>query len=284
MIANNNDGERRTYWAEQMQLGHDVLQQVLQFEVRECGEPFASLIDAANAAKVEMQFSDSKIAGALDRIFYLRERLVGDVIAIARAMNELGWVLKIEDGFRSLEMQRQLGRKPELFDAILRKCIWENGGEIPPVELIFRRAGVLVANIPKFGTHMSGSAIDISVFRRDDGSEVWRGDPYLDMSERSPMRSLFVEAEALGNRLAITSLMEAHGFIHYPFEFWHYNKGDALGHILAGISGPARYGAVDWNPRTNKVSAVWDPTEPLNPMSVIEQEVVAAMQRASAMG
>jgi D-alanyl-D-alanine dipeptidase len=114
-------------------------------------------------------------------------------------------------------------RKSVLFDTILLKCIWENGGTIPSAEMVVRRAIVLIANIPKIGTHMSGSAIDISVYRPDDGKEVWRGNPYLEMSERTPMRSPFVEPEAIENRLAITAMMEAHGFMHFPFEFWHFN-------------------------------------------------------------
>jgi D-alanyl-D-alanine dipeptidase len=183
-------------------------------------------------------------------------------------------------------MQSQLVRKRDLFDAILKKCIWENDcavgieGELPPVDLVFRRATVLIANIPKIGTHMSGSAIDISVFRRDDGHEVWRGNRYLEMSERTPMRSPFIEADDQQNRLDITAMTEAHGFIHFPYEFWHYNQGDAMGHILSGQTTPARYGPVHWEPQANKVTPYDDPVSPLNPLDVIEQEIVAAMLRA----
>ena len=280
--TSTDDAARRAYWTRQMQLGYELVQKVLPFEVRECGEGFASLRDAAAEAGVEMLFSDSKIAGELERVYFMRESLVGRVMDVGRAMNERGWILKIEDGFRSLEMQGQLVRKPELFDAILRKCIWENGGEIPPVEMVFQRAIVLIANIPKIGTHMSGSAIDISVFRRDDGTEVWRGNPYLEMSERTPMRSPFVEADALQNRLEITALLEAHGFVHFPFEFWHYNQDDAMGHILTGQTSPARFGPVHWDAATNRVTACDDPLRPLNPLPVIEREIAAALQRAEA--
>ena len=279
-MTSTNEAARRTYWAEQMQSGYELVQRVLSYEVLECFEGFSSLRDAAEQAAVEMLFSDSKIAGELDRVYFMRESLVKEVIAVGREMNERGWILKIEDGYRSLEMQGQLVRKPELFDAILRKCIWENDGELPPVELVFRRATVLVANIPKLGTHMSGSAIDVSVFRRDDGSEVWRGNLYLEMSERTPMRSPFIEADSLQNRLDITSMLESRGFIHFPFEFWHYNQGDAMGHILRGQPGPARFGPVHWDPQTNQVTAVDDPLRLLNPLPVIEQEIVAALQRA----
>lgn len=276
-----DDAARRAYWAEQMQLGYELVQEILAFEVQECREPFASIPAAAEAAGVEMLFSTSKIAGELDRVFFLREGLVADLMAIGKAMNDRGWILKIEDGYRSLEMQGQLVRKPELFDAILQKCIWENGGQVPPTELVFRRAIVLIANIPKIGTHMSGSAVDISVFRRDDGSEVWRGNPYLEMSERTPMRSPFVEPDALQNRLEITALMESRGFVHFPFEFWHFNQGDALGNLLDNRRVPARYGPVHWDPRTNRVEPCTNPLEPLNPLPVIEREIAAAMRRAA---
>ncbi len=127
---------------------------------------------------------------------------------------------------------------------------------------------------------MSGSAIDISVFRRDDGCEVWRGGPYLEMSERTPMRSPFVEAGDLRSRLDITAIMETHGFVHYPCEFWHYNQGDAMAHVLGGQPSPARYGPVHWEPRTNVVTPYDDPVSPLNPLDVIEKEIAAAMRRA----
>ena len=280
ITATNDQTARRAYWTEQMELGYSMVEKLISFPVAECGERFACMRSAAASENVEMLFSKSKIAGNMDRVFFMRESLVRDVVTIGRVMNERGWILKIEDAFRSLAMQRQLVRKPQVFDAILKKCIWENGGEIPTAEMIFRRVIVMTANIPKIGTHMSGSAIDVSVFHRDDGREVWRGNAYLEMSERTPMRSRFVEPEHIANRLAITEIMESHGFMHFPFEFWHFNKGDAGDHILNHNSAPCRYGPVDWNPITNEVTPVADPLSPLNPLPVIENEITAAMLRA----
>ena len=276
---NNDEAARRAYWADQMEQGYAIVQKLIDFPVNECGERFASIPDAAAAANVEMLFSTSKIAGDLDRVFFLRESLVRDVITIGREMNERGWILKIEDGFRSLDMQRQLVRKPSVFDTVLKKCIWELGGEIPSTEMMFRRAIVLTANMPKIGAHMSGSAIDISVFRRDDGAEVWRGYPYLEMSECTPMRSPFVAPEHVATRLEIAAMMEKHGFIHFPFEFWHFDKDDAGMHILTGNSAPCRFGPVNWDPRTNEVTPVSDPLTLLNPLPVIEKEIIAALER-----
>ena len=274
-----DEQERREYWTRQLELGYGMVEELLAYPVEECAEPFASIPDAAAAAGIEMHFSTTKIAGDLDRIFHLRESLVDDVIRIGRDMNDRGWILKIEEGYRSVQMQGQLVRKPEVFDAIVRKCTWECGGSTPPADMVFRRAMVLVANRPKIGTHMSGSAIDISVFHRADGTELERGGPYLEISEKTPMRSPFISEEALRNRLEITSVMEAHGFMHFPYEFWHYNKGDAGDHILNQRPGSARYGPVHWNAETNEVTAVENPAEPLNPLPVIEREIAAALAR-----
>ena len=93
------------------------------------------------------------------------------------------------------------------------------------------------------------------------------------------MRSPFVEMESMQHRLDITALMESHGFMHYPFEFWHYSKGDAMAHLLTGDRSPARYGAVDWDPRTNEVAVVENAHAPLNPLSVLEAEITAAIER-----
>lgn len=277
----SNEAARRAYWTEQMEAGYAIVEKLIAFPVQECGEGFASLPQAAAEAGVEMLFSDSKIAGELERIYFMRESLVADVVAIGRAMNERGWVLKIEDCFRSLDMQRQLGRKPSVFDSILRKTMWELGGEVPSPEMMFRRAIVLTANMPKIGAHMSGSAIDISVFQRDGSGEVWRGFPYLEMSEHTPMRSPFIAPEHLATRLEITAMMEARGFIHFPFEFWHFDKDDAGMHILTGNPAPCRFGPVNWDPVTNQVSAVSDPFALLNPLPVIEAEIAAALKRAA---
>jgi D-alanyl-D-alanine dipeptidase len=281
MNTNNDEAARRDYWAEQMELGYAMVEKLIAFPVNECGERFASLRDAAAAADVEMLFSTSKIAGELDRVYFMRESLVRDVVTIGREMNERGWILKIEDCFRTLDMQRQLVRKPSVFDTVLKKTMWELGGEIPSPEMMFRRAIVLTANMPKIGAHMSGSAIDISVFKCDDGTEVWRGYPYLEMSECTPMRSPFVAPEHVATRLEIAAMMEKHGFIHFPFEFWHFDKDDAGMHILTGNLAPCRFGPVNWNPITNEVTPVEDPLALLNPLSVIESEIAASLERVA---
>ena len=96
--STSDESSRREFWADQMEQGYDLVQQIMAYEVRECGERFASLHDAVADDEVEILFSKSKIAGELDRVFFIRESLVRDVIAIGREMNRRGWISTVSAG------------------------------------------------------------------------------------------------------------------------------------------------------------------------------------------
>ena len=275
----HDEDARREFWIFHMERSARLLRAMEDGPTQECGEGLGSIPDAAEEAGVEMWFSDSKIAGDLDRIFFIRRGLITDLMDIGRDMNERGWILKIEDGFRTLEMQTQLGRKPAVFDMIVRSCRWECGGQPPSLDLIRRRSTCLVANFPNHGTHTMAAAVDVSVFRRDDGCEVWRGMPYLEMSEYTPMDSPFVSTEEQANRADITAMMERHGFLHYPGEFWHYNKGDALYHLMTKSGQVSGYGPVHWDPSSGEVTPYDDVRSPLTPPETMANLLDAALAR-----
>jgi len=66
------------------------------------------------------------------------------------------------------------------------------------------------------------------------------------MSERTPMASPFVAEDARQNRREITALLGRHGFVAYPWEFWHYNDGDAYAELLNHTAGPRVMGRCTW--------------------------------------
>lgn len=272
---------RRAYWTEQLEAARDFMLRAAQQPVIECGESLVDLAESARGAGVQVTFSERPHVLGLPRLHRLRAGLVPGFLAAASAMNRRGWIMHVEDGYRTREMQRHLARHPAVFDAILRTLRWELGGDLPTPDFVLRRSMALVALRPKVGTHMSASAIDLSVFRADDGREVDRGAPYLEMSELTPMESPFVSTEALRNRREITALMREHGFFEYPYEFWHYNGGDVYEAVLRGSAAPARYGAVDWNPASNRISPVADPEQPLNSAADLGAEIERALQRLS---
>jgi len=274
-----DEAARVAFWVEYMEQSYALTEAIMRHPLQESREGFASIRAAAEAAGADVRFSTTQLAGQFERLFFIRESLIPDLMAIARDMNARGWLLKVEDGYRTRQMQTALGRAPAVFDRIIQSCIRECGGRRPPVELVSRRAMVLVANVPLTGTHMAGAAVDISVLRREDGAEVWRGKPYLEMSEYTPMDSPFVNAEERRNRQEITRVMERHGFLHYPGEFWHYNKGDSLYQIQARTGQPGRYGPVDWDRTANTVTPYADPRGLLTPLDVLESLIQQAMER-----
>jgi D-alanyl-D-alanine dipeptidase len=197
-------------------------------------------------------------------------------------------------------MQKGIGLQPQVFDVVLQKVIWELNGRMPEPAFLFKRLLTLAAQIPSTGTHMSGSAIDISVLEKKgtdpfsrngpEGAsqkmdlspffpEVDRGGPYLEMSERTPMNSPFVSPEAQRNRQEITAIMRESGFLEYPYEFWHYDSGTAAYESSRGMGRPARYGAVDLDVATGQVTPIEKPQTPLNSLEQIQAEIQAAMDR-----
>jgi D-alanyl-D-alanine dipeptidase len=277
----DTDATRRAYWSEQFDAAYRFMfEAVLPYPVAECGEPLVSLQQAAEAADVSVQFSTRPHVNGLPRLYYLRDGQIPGFIGAAAEMNERGWVMRVEDGFRTVQMQKRLGLTPQVFDAVLKSVIWELGGERPSPEFMFRRCSALVASVPKFGTHMSGSAIDISVMHLDDPQrEVDRGAPYLEMSALTPMASPFVSEQAQRHRREITALMARHGFIGYPWEFWHYSSGDAYEQVQRQTGRPAVYGAVHWDAETNSVTPLPQPEQPLNSFDEIRAAIDAALAR-----
>ncbi|MBU4247843.1 MAG: hypothetical protein KKG09_10460 [Verrucomicrobia bacterium] len=274
-----DESQRRAFWKEQMDAAYELAEQFRRYPVEECNEPLLSLREAAASAGVEMIFSRTKHCSGYDRLFFLREGLVDSVLAIARDMKSRGWVLNIEDGYRTRAMQKGIAQVPQVFDLILQRVLWETGSRVPAPEFMLRRITAVIATMPKIGTHMSGSALDISVMQAGDGMEVDRGGPYLEISELTPLASPFISARARKNRAAITALMARHGFSAYPYEFWHYSKGDAYAEYLQKTGKPARYGAVDWDQRTGNVTPLDNPETLLNSLEEIEAEIRHALAR-----
>ncbi len=277
-MSTSDDAGRRSYWTDQMEAAYAFMQAVRAYPVAECGEPLRSLPEATQAAGVEVAFSARPHVLGLPRLYWLRAGLIAPIIAAARDMNARGWVMRVEDGLRTRAMQKQLALQPYTFDVILKRVLWELDGAPLTPALLARRVSALIAASPKIGTHLAGSAIDISVLDRATGREVDRGASYLEMSELTPLTSPYVSAEAQANRSAITTIMARHGFMAYPWEFWHYNSGDVHVAVLHGHTAPGRYGPVEVDLTTGEVEPIANPMEDLNSAA----EILAALEAARA--
>ena len=257
-----NESERRKYWTETMDAAYDFVKRAAAVPVSDCLEKLVYLPDAVEEAGVDVGFSSKPHVDNLPRLYYLREGLLEDFLKTASAMNSQGWTMRVEDGFRTRQMQRRNAHQPFAIEAILKKCHWELQGAELTQDLLFKRIAPLVALWPSVATHMSGSAIDISVMDRQSGRQIDRGGDFLEMSELTPMDSPFISETAQANRKAITRLFNENGFVAYPYEFWHYSRGDAFDAII-NKRASARYGAVEWIRLDNSVKPMKDQQEPL---------------------
>ena len=249
---------RRHYWAEQMEAAHDFMQRLQVYPVVESGEPMQALEPAARAAGIRIDFPAGLKLGELPRVFALRAALVPRLLAVATAMLRQGWLLRVEDAYRSLAVQAQGTSCDFVVDAVHRRTRWELGGRTPSLELVLRRIRVLTATTAKSANHVSGSALDLSVLDANSGSEVDRGGSYLEISERTPMGSPFLSRSARRNRDRINAILAECGFLPYPYEFWHFSHGDADFELISGSGRPARFGPVDLDIASGRVTPVPD--------------------------
>jgi zinc D-Ala-D-Ala dipeptidase len=278
-MMKQKETERREYWTSQLDEAYIYMLKAAKLPVADCGQRLVSLPDAARKAGVEVAFSDRPHVHGLPRIYVLREGQIAGFVEAARRLNRRGWVLCVEDGYRTRTMQKDAGMQPFLFDLILNRVVWELGGRTPSPELFFKRLLTLVAQLPRTATHIAGAAIDMSVLDRGTGREVARGGPYLEMSELTPMGSPFVDSEARRNRQEITVIMRHSGFVEYPYEFWHYGSGEVYEESLRGTGQPVRYGPVDFDPATGEVTPIEGLDEPLNSLEEIQAGIDAALLR-----
>ena len=139
-----------------------LFERLRDYPCEESGEALGSIPDAMSAADVEVLFSDTLIAGDLERMFLVRERLLPDLVSIAREMNARGWILKFEEGFRTREMQTRLGRSPEAFDFVLFLHHGLYGSDAREVLLdVGPKFGELFLHFPGRDPHLAFRALGI---------------------------------------------------------------------------------------------------------------------------
>jgi len=276
-MQTTKDIKEREFWTQKMEEARGFMEKMRSYPIVECGEPMAPLEHAADG--LEVRFSTTLINDRHPRMFYLREGLISKFQAVAKAMNERGWILKVEDAYRSPEMQRSQAHNPSHFDLVLQKSMWELGGVVPEPAFLMRRMSALIATRCRVGTHVSGSAMDVSVLDRSTGQEIPRGGRYIEISHRTPMDSPFISEMERSNRREITALFRRHGWWEYPWEFWHYSSGDCYDEYLSASGRPARYGPIIFDGKS--LVPIGDPEsdELLDPEKFYDTQIHASLLR-----
>ena len=131
---------------------------------------------------------------------YLRYGTVVKLAAVQEDLRQLGWGLKIWDGFRPVAAQHKL---------------WE----VCPDSRY-------VAN-PKtgFSSHSRGNTVDVTLVDLE-GRELPMPTGFDDFSAKADRDYSDCTREAADNALILEALMEKHGFIGYKAEWWHYTDAE----------------------------------------------------------
>jgi D-alanyl-D-alanine dipeptidase len=111
-------------------------------------------------------------------------------------LESVGLGLKIWDGFRPVAAQWKF---------------WE----LVPDERY-------VSDPRKGGRHTRGTAVDLTLITRE-GEELLMPSGFDDFSEKAHQNYMGTSEEAISNRELLREIMERHGFVGLPTEWWHFD-------------------------------------------------------------
>ena len=131
---------------------------------------------------------------------YLHRTAADALVKVQRELAAQGLGLKIFDAYRPLSVQQKM---------------WD----------LIRDDRYVSNPALNAGRHTRGTAIDLTLIDRD-GKELPMPTPYDDFSERAHREAKGIPADAARNSKLLEAAMLKHGFLPYPFEWWHFDFRD----------------------------------------------------------
>lgn len=80
-----------------------------------------------------------------------------------------------------------------------------------------------VADPARGSRHNRGAAVDVTLIELGSGTELLMPTPYDDFTPRAAHAFTDLPEEQVRNRALLRSVMERHGFVALPSEWWHYD-------------------------------------------------------------
>jgi D-alanyl-D-alanine dipeptidase len=130
---------------------------------------------------------------------WLRPATAAKLAAAEREFERLGYRLKVYDCYRPLSVQKRF---------------WA----LVPDERY-------VANPAKGSRHNRGAAVDLTLVKAD-GREVEMPTGFDDFTERAHRNYQQLPEAARRNRALLERVMQKHGFVGMPTEWWHFDDAD----------------------------------------------------------
>jgi len=135
---------------------------------------------------------------------YLQRDAAAALVAVQRELATKSLGLKIYDAYRPLRVQQRM------WDLIHDERYVSN----PAVNA---------------GRHTRGTAVDLTLVDRH-GRELSMPTPFDDFTERAHRNAVGIPAEPARNAKLLEDVMVRHGFVPYPFEWWHFDYRGWKGH------------------------------------------------------
>lgn len=167
------------------------------------GTTMPDLVDVQSIAKniqIELKYATTdnftgQVVYDFQRCFLVKEAALR-LGTIQTELESLGLGLKIWDGFRPIAAQWKF---------------WE----LVPDERY-------VSDPRKGGRHTRGTAVDVTLIT-SDGQELPMPSAFDDFSEKAHRTYMLSSDEEIRNRELLQEVMERHGFIGLPTEWWHFD-------------------------------------------------------------
>ncbi len=196
--------------------------EILAIPIKECHEP---LIDIKTHK--ELCYGPPPECELTAECYTKIRKTVFEKLCQAQAELPHGWRFRLYEGFRSLTVQKMLFENE--YQRVSSRYPTANHTER------FHETTRLVSpvinldgskNIPP---HNTGAAVDIEIITEDNqlldmgmAAKDWcTVNPELCLTD-SPL----VNRVAKQNRKLLLDIMQAHGFVNYPTEWWHFSYGD----------------------------------------------------------
>ncbi len=131
---------------------------------------------------------------------YLHRDAAKALVEVQHELAAQGFGLKIFDAYRPLSVQQRM------WDLIHDERYVSN----PAINA---------------GRHTRGTAVDLTLVDRE-GKDLPMPTPFDDFTERAHRDAAGVPADAAHNAKVLEEAMIKHGFLPYPFEWWHFDHRD----------------------------------------------------------
>jgi D-alanyl-D-alanine dipeptidase len=175
-------------------------------------------------------------------IFLVRKTIAEKLDQVKNKLPQ-GVFLKILDGYRSLERQKQA---------------WDNKWNVIKSEnpnwtdeQIDAQARLIIARPSGITNHVCGGAVDVALVDSlgntlDFGTGYGPVNAHNSERSKTPMFAGGLTQEQISNRKMLRHAMTSIGFVYYPGEWWHYCYGDRMWAVYGGRT-ECFYGSIKHN-------------------------------------